>query len=194
MAFYAFNAYFFGKFDLWMGIVLVLAFVVYMVVNVINMKKNPEAEEPKAEEMSSEPAPEEEPKPIDQEQPEEQEQPESEQEQAPEPDVIEAKPKEGKESKGASLRDEIRNAILAFDSDEEDEDDDDEVLVRDEAKHTKFVDSNYFFEESPRKVMGVISSKAPTRIRLIKPRIMIWKEDSFLNNEASFIHNLPKIL
>ena len=71
----------------------------------------------------------------------------------------EAKPKEGKESKGASLRDEIRNAILAFDSDEEDEDDDDEVLVRDEAKHTKFVDSNDFFEESPRKVMGVISSK-----------------------------------
>ena len=73
--------------------------------------------------------------------------------------MIEAKPKEGKESKGASLRDEIRNAILAFDSDEEDEDDDDEVLVRDEAKHTKFVDSNDFFEESPRKVMGVISSK-----------------------------------
>lgn len=119
----------------------------------------PEEEVIKAEEMSSEPAPEEEPKPIDQEQPEEQEQPESEQEQAPEPDVIEAKPKEGKESKGASLRDEIRNAILAFDSDEEDEDDDDEVLVRDEAKHTKFVDSNDFFEESPRKVMGVISSK-----------------------------------
>lgn len=41
MAFYAFNAYFFGKFDLWMGIVLLLGFVVYMVINVINMKKNP---------------------------------------------------------------------------------------------------------------------------------------------------------
>lgn len=41
-AFYAFNAYFFGKFDLWMGIVLLLAFVVYMVINVINMKKNPQ--------------------------------------------------------------------------------------------------------------------------------------------------------
>ena len=39
--FYSFNAYFFGKFDLWMGIVLLIGFVVYMVINVINMKKNP---------------------------------------------------------------------------------------------------------------------------------------------------------
>ena len=45
MAFYAFNAYVFGKFDLWMGIVLLLGFVVYMVMNVINMKKNPAEEE-----------------------------------------------------------------------------------------------------------------------------------------------------
>ena len=44
-AFYAFNAYAFGKFDLWMGIVLLLGFVVYMVMNVINMKKNPAEEE-----------------------------------------------------------------------------------------------------------------------------------------------------
>ena len=44
-AFYAFNAYVFGKFDLWMGIVLLLGFVVYMVMNVINMKKNPAEEE-----------------------------------------------------------------------------------------------------------------------------------------------------
>ena len=41
-AFYAFNAYVFGKFDLWAGIVLLLGFVVYMVINVLNMKKNPE--------------------------------------------------------------------------------------------------------------------------------------------------------
>ena len=41
MAFYAFNAYFFGKFDLWMGLVLLVGFVVYMIINVINMKKNP---------------------------------------------------------------------------------------------------------------------------------------------------------
>ena len=46
-AFYALNAYIAGRFALWMGIVLVLAFVVYMVVNVINMKKNPTEEEEK---------------------------------------------------------------------------------------------------------------------------------------------------
>jgi cation:H+ antiporter len=40
-AFYALNAYLFGKFDLWMGIVLLVGFVVYMIVNVMNMKKNP---------------------------------------------------------------------------------------------------------------------------------------------------------
>ena len=44
-AFYAFNAYAFGRFDLWMGIVLLLGFVVYMVMNVINMKKNPVEDE-----------------------------------------------------------------------------------------------------------------------------------------------------
>lgn len=44
MAFYAFSAYFFGKFDLWMGLVLLLGFIVYMIVNVINMKKNPTAD------------------------------------------------------------------------------------------------------------------------------------------------------
>ena len=44
MAFYAFNAYFFGRFDLWMGLVLLLGFVVYMIINVINMKKNPTAD------------------------------------------------------------------------------------------------------------------------------------------------------
>ena len=41
-AFYAFNAYVFQGFARWSGIVLLVAFVVYMVVNVINMKKNPE--------------------------------------------------------------------------------------------------------------------------------------------------------
>ena len=44
MAFYAANAYIFGKFDLWMGIVLLCGFVVYMIINVINMKKNPTVE------------------------------------------------------------------------------------------------------------------------------------------------------
>lgn len=42
MTFYSFNAYFFGKFDLWMGIVLLVGFVVYMIINVINMKRNPQ--------------------------------------------------------------------------------------------------------------------------------------------------------
>ena len=73
-------------------------------------------------------------------------------------------PKEAKDNRGASLKDEIRNALLEFDSndyDENEEDDynNDEVLVRDEAKRTKFVDSNDYFEEAPKKVMGVISSK-----------------------------------
>ena len=55
--FYALNAYLFGKFDLWVGLVLLLGFVVYMIINVINMKKNPqeveiheEAEEAEASE------------------------------------------------------------------------------------------------------------------------------------------------
>ncbi len=41
-AFYAFNAYVFKGFERWSGIVLLVAFVIYMIVNVINMKKNPE--------------------------------------------------------------------------------------------------------------------------------------------------------
>ena len=53
--FYSFNAYFFGKFDLWMGIALLVGFVVYMIINVVNMKKNPDnAEEHSAEELDDE--------------------------------------------------------------------------------------------------------------------------------------------
>ncbi|MBP3401703.1 MAG: calcium/sodium antiporter [Clostridia bacterium] len=40
-AFYAINAYAFGRFNLWMGILLLLGFIAYMIINVINMKKNP---------------------------------------------------------------------------------------------------------------------------------------------------------
>ncbi len=43
-ALYAACAYIFGRFDLWMGILLLLGFVVYMIINVINMKKNPVSE------------------------------------------------------------------------------------------------------------------------------------------------------
>ena len=45
MVFYALNAYVFGKFNLWMGIVLLCGFVVYMIINVVNMKKNPDEEQ-----------------------------------------------------------------------------------------------------------------------------------------------------
>ena len=58
MAFYALNAYLFGKFDLWMGLVLLFGFVVYMVINVLNMKKNPseESHEEELEITEEEPA------------------------------------------------------------------------------------------------------------------------------------------
>ena len=45
MVFYALNAYLFGKFNLWMGIVLLIGFVAYMIINVVNMKKNPDEEQ-----------------------------------------------------------------------------------------------------------------------------------------------------
>ncbi len=46
-------------------------------------------------------------------------------------------------------------------ADAEDEDDynNDEVLVRQESKQSRFKDSDDFFEEAPKKIMGVISSK-----------------------------------
>ena len=58
-AFYSLNAYIFGKFDLWMGIVLLCGFVAYMVINVINMKKNPVTEVEEAEEKHDPEIPEE---------------------------------------------------------------------------------------------------------------------------------------
>ena len=54
MAFYAFNAYAFGKFNLWMGLVLLCGFVAYMIINVVNMKKNPEQQEEEHEELEIE--------------------------------------------------------------------------------------------------------------------------------------------
>ena len=52
--FYALNAYVFETFNLWMGIVLLCGFVVYMIINVLNMKKNP-AELEVADEHNEEP-------------------------------------------------------------------------------------------------------------------------------------------
>ena len=57
MAFYALNAYVFQKFNAWMGIVLLCGFVAYMIINVVNMKKNPseeEHEEPQNDELNCE--------------------------------------------------------------------------------------------------------------------------------------------
>lgn len=47
--FYALMAYAFGRFELWAGIILLVAFVVYMIINVMNMKKNPAEELPTPE-------------------------------------------------------------------------------------------------------------------------------------------------
>ena len=58
-AFYAFNAYYFGKFQLWAGLVLLAAFVAYMIINVINMKKNPADEEHEEENLEEPSLPEE---------------------------------------------------------------------------------------------------------------------------------------
>lgn len=49
--------------------------------------------------------------------------------------------------------------LSAFEDSDDDEFDSDEVLLRQEAKKTKFNDSDDFFEEAPKKVVGVISSK-----------------------------------
>lgn len=43
-AFYALNAYLGGGFDRWSGVVLLLGFVFYMVMSVLQMKKNPQEE------------------------------------------------------------------------------------------------------------------------------------------------------
>ena len=47
-AFYVANAYIAGRFARWAGIVLLAGFVFYMVMNVLNMKKNPTEDEPEA--------------------------------------------------------------------------------------------------------------------------------------------------
>ena len=94
--------------------------------------------------------------------------PETEADEASKPEADEepVKPEEEQsgedEHKNTTLRDEIKNAIKVFESDEEDEDEqynNDEVLVRAEAKRAKFSDSNDYFDEAPKRVIGVISSK-----------------------------------
>ncbi|MBO7196596.1 MAG: calcium/sodium antiporter [Clostridia bacterium] len=54
-AFYSFCAYYFNSFPRWTGIVLLVGFVAYMIINVVNMKKNPvEQELPEIEEQGEE--------------------------------------------------------------------------------------------------------------------------------------------
>ena len=53
-AFYSVIAYTMGEFPRWVGIVLLCLFVVYMVVNVINMKRNPASDEDEDEALECE--------------------------------------------------------------------------------------------------------------------------------------------
>ncbi len=75
-------------------------------------------------------------------------------------EATEAKPAE-KESRVGTLKDEILNALRDFDAEDDENEDfnNDEVLVRQAAKRTRFDDSSDYFEEAPKKVIGVISSK-----------------------------------
>ena len=56
-AFYALNAYAFGGFARWAGIVLLLCFVLYMVITVVNMIKNPAKEDLSELELETKTAP-----------------------------------------------------------------------------------------------------------------------------------------
>lgn len=138
----------------------------------VTEEKAEEVQEEAAEEIQEEPS--EEPEAETEEIPEKEEAPETD--EIPEAEFVDEAgetgapeqivkiygEKPGRDERKNSLREEIKNAIKVFESDEEDEDEqynNDEVLVRAEAKRTKFADSNDFFDEAPKRVMGVISSK-----------------------------------
>ncbi len=138
----------------------------------VTEEKAEEVQEQAAEEIQEEPS--EEPEAETEEIPEKEEAPETD--EIPEAEFVDEAgetgapeqivkiygEKPGRDERKNSLREEIKNAIKVFESDEEDEDEqynNDEVLVRAEAKRTKFADSNDFFDEAPKRVMGVISSK-----------------------------------
>ena len=59
--FYALNAYIAQGFALWSGIILLCGFVAYMIINVVNMKRNPEEEEHEEEKLDTPEIPEEKP-------------------------------------------------------------------------------------------------------------------------------------
>lgn len=80
-------------------------------------------------------------------------------EESAEHETTEETPNEEVEKKTAKVV-EIEDGLFG-ETDENDEEDynNDEELVRQEAKRVKFKDSDDFFEEAPKKTMGVISSK-----------------------------------
>lgn len=87
------------------------------------------------------------------------EEPETEPENTEEIEEPETAPNEETEKKSDKIV-EIEDGLFG-ESDENDEEDynNDEELVREEAKRVKFKDSDDFFEEAPKKTIGVISSK-----------------------------------
>ncbi len=63
-AFYVLNAYIANGFALWSGIVLLVSFVVYMVINVLNMKKNPDSDDHTEEKLETPELPEDKPSSV----------------------------------------------------------------------------------------------------------------------------------
>lgn len=84
------------------------------------------------------------------------EEPEPQQEEAPEPQP-EEQPEETAEPEQPSGELPEEEQLQQNEQEELDEFNNDEVLVREEAKHNKFISSSDFFDEAPQKVMGVIS-------------------------------------
>ena len=80
-------------------------------------------------------------------------------EESAEPETAEEAPTEEVKEKTDMVA-ELEDGLFG-EADENDEEDynNDEELVREEAKRVKFRDSDDFFEEAPKKTMGVISSK-----------------------------------
>ena len=124
-----------------------------------NARQKAEAEYQEQNEQTQEPKPAEEPAKT--------EEPEAQEETTEEPTVLtmadftdsaeepkeeteEAPEEETEESDGELTEEEIAQMEL-------DDYNNDEVLVREEAKHNKFSSSSDFFEEAPKKIMGVIS-------------------------------------
>lgn len=90
------------------------------------------------------------------------------------------------------------DSLTAFEEPDDDEFDNDEVLLRQEAKKTKFNDSDDFFEEAPKKVVGVLSSKDIKNaedydvINEVEERVMQVEQED-VDAGAPFTETLKKI-